>query len=99
GYNVTRDSVAGARSRAEGDSRSDVATAEGGVSVLRALRTSAWARMSIRSKQDIAALSSRTPAATAKTATCRCRVTGDFRGIRQEQVPSATSRVAVHWRR
>jgi hypothetical protein len=37
--------------------------------------------------------------ATAKTATCRSRVTGDFRGIRQEQVPSATSRVAVHWRR
>ena len=37
--------------------------------------------------------------ATAKTATCRCRVTGDFRGNRQGQVPSATSRVAAHWRR
>ena len=37
--------------------------------------------------------------ATAKTATCRCRVAGDFRGNRQEQVPSATSRVAAHWRR
>jgi hypothetical protein len=38
----------GARSRAEGDSRSDAPTAEGGVSVRRKLRTARWLLQSIR---------------------------------------------------
>jgi ribosomal protein S21 len=44
-------------SRGEGDSRLVTSAAEGGVSDLRALRTSPWARMSIRPKRACARVS------------------------------------------